>query len=58
MVGVGIGLRNGCVLYPWLFNMFKDSADRIWKGADMNPNEGNWDVSVLPFADNTMLVAI
>lgn len=61
MFEVGVGLRQGCVMSPWLFNLFLDSVvsdmDGSGKGTNINLNGSNWEVSVLLFADNTLLIA-
>ena len=59
---VDVGLRQGCVMSPWLFNVFMDSVirrmDRVGKGAEVREQGGdNWDVSLLLFADDTVLVS-
>ena len=59
--GVGVGLRQGCVMSPWLFNVFIDSVvkgmNRGGKGAVMVGPEGRWEVSVLLFDDDAVLVS-
>ena len=61
---VGVGLRQGCVMSPWLFNLFMDAAMR-----EVRVNAGEigvtlrdvgrdveWKVDWLMFADDTVLV--
>jgi len=61
---VKVGLRQGCVMSPWLFNIFMDGVVREVKarvreqGARMvYGGERKWEVSQLLFADDTALVA-
>ena len=58
---VRVGLRQGCVMSPWLFNIFMDSTiremDRVGKGAHLMLEGRIWDVSVLLFADDAVLIA-
>ena len=41
---VDVGLREGCVMSPWLFNVFMDSVirrmDRVGKGAEVREQGG------------------
>ena len=61
---VRVGLRQGCVMLPWLFNLYIDGVvrevnarvlDRGLKLADGNDNE--WKLNQLLFADDTVVVA-
>src|SRR6201990_1082731 len=58
---MGVGLRQGCVMSPWLFNVLMDGVvrgmDREGKGIRLRSGEGEWEVSVLLFADDAVLVA-
>ena len=58
---VEVGLRQGCVMSPWLFNVFLDSVirsmNRVDKGASLIMHEERWEVSMLLFADDAVLVA-
>ena len=60
---VRVGLRQGCVMSPWLFNIFMDGVVRevngsVRGGLNLVDVEGNaWRVSQLLFADDTALVA-
>src|SRR5215469_9981497 len=61
---VKIGLRQGCVMSPWLFNVYMDSVVREAKldngeeGLKMlSTDEGElWRVNLLLYADNTVLM--
>ena len=62
--GVKVGLRQGCVMSPWLFNVFIDGVVREVKsrlengGASMVGEDGSiWKLCQLLFADDTVLVA-
>ena len=61
---VRVGLRQGCVMSPWLFNLYIDGVvrevnDRVLgrglKLADGNDNER--ELNQLLFADDTVVVA-
>src|SRR6201990_1664215 len=58
---MGVGLRQGCAMSPWLFNVLMDGVvrgmDREGKGIRLRSGEGEWEVSVLLFADDALLVA-
>ena len=61
---VEVGLRQGCVMSPWLFNIFIDGVVREMKvrtlgnGVDMVGVNGEiWQVNQLLFADDTVLMA-
>ena len=61
---VKMGLRQGCVMSPWLFNMFMDGVVReVYSrvngmGVKMSVGgEEEWVLSQLLFADDTALVA-
>ena len=62
---VTVGLSQGCVMLPWLFNLFMDGVAREWKARILNAgvylNEGDgrhFRVSSLLFADDAVLVAV
>ena len=61
MFKVGVGLRQGCVMSPWLFNIFMDRVvkdmNRLEKGPKFWQNGNNSEIYVLLFADDTVLVA-
>ena len=61
---VRVGLRQECVMLPWLFNLYTDAVvrevnarvfGRGLKLVDMNDNE--WKLNQLLFADDTVVVA-
>ena len=56
---VRVGLRQGCVMSPWLFNLYIDGVVREvnagLKLVDGNDNE--WELNQLLFADDTVVVA-
>ena len=61
---VKVGLRQGCVMSPWLFNIYMDGVVREvevrarGKGAELSGEDGSrWEVSQLMFADDTALVS-
>ena len=61
---VNVGLRQGCVMSPWLFNVYMDGVVREVnarvQGAGLalvGENGGEWRLSQLLFADDTALVA-
>ena len=61
---VNIGLRQGCVMSPWLFNVYMDGVVRevnvrlLGKGLErLSANCGRFEISQLLFADDTALVA-
>ena len=62
--GVGEGLRQGCVMSPWLFNLFMDGVMNEVRrsvgdmGAMMWDSRRNteWNVEWLMFADDTVLL--
>ena len=60
---VKMGLRQGCVMSPWLFNMYMDGVVREMycrvpgKGVKMRVDcEKEWMLSQVLFADDTALV--
>ena len=61
---VNVGLRQGCVMSPWLFNMYIDGVVRevnarvSGRGLELvNENGVRWEICQLLFADDTALVA-
>ena len=61
---VNVGLRQGCVMSPWLFNVYIDGVVRemndrvLGKGLELlSANSGRFDINQLLFADDTALVA-
>jgi len=57
------GVRQGCVMSPWLFNLFMDGVVREVKaragdgGIELCTDEAKWKLNTLLFADDTVLVA-
>ena len=61
---VNVGLRQGCVMSPWLFYVYMDGVIRevnlrvIGKGLELlSANGGRFEINQLLFADDTALVA-
>ena len=61
---VNVGLRQGCVMSPWLFNVCMDGLVRdmnvrvLLKGLELlRENGGRFEKKQLLFADDTALVA-
>ena len=61
---VNIGLRQGCVMCPWLFNVYMDGLVRevnvrvLGKGLELLiANGGRFEINQLLLADDTALVA-
>ena len=58
---VGVGLIQGCVMSPWLFNVLMDGVvrgmEREGKDIRLRSREREWEVNVLLFADDEVLVA-
>ena len=61
---VRVGLRQGCVMSPWLFNLYMDGVARevnarvLGRGLKLvDGNESEWELNQLLFADDTVVVA-
>ena len=61
---VRVGLRQGCVMSPWLFNLYIDGVVREVNarvlGCGLEMTDGNdhaWQLNQLLFADDTVIVA-
>ena len=61
---VNIGLIQGCVMSPWLFNVYMDGVVRqvnvrvLVKGLELlSANGGRFEINKLLFADDAALVA-
>ena len=61
---VNVGLIQGCVMSPWLFNVYMDGVVRdvnvggLGKGLELqSANRGSFEINQLLFADDTALVA-
>ena len=61
---VKVGLRQGCVMSPWLFNLYIDGVVRevnarvLGRGLKLiDRNENEWEMNQLLFADDTVVVA-
>ena len=61
---VTVGLKQGCVMSPWLFNLFMHGAIRKWKatimnaGACLNERDGKQcRVNSILFANDAVLIA-
>ena len=57
---VNVGLRQGCVMSPWLFNVYMDFVVRevnvrvFWKGLELlSANGGRFETNQRLFADDT-----
>ena len=60
---VRVGLRQGCVMSPWLFNLFIDGVVRevnarvLGRGLKLLDGNDEWEMNQLLFADDTVVVA-
>ena len=60
---VRVGLRQGCVMSPWLFNLYIDGVIRevnarvLGRGLKLvDGNDNEWELNQLLFADDTVVV--
>ena len=60
---VNVGLRQGCAMSPWLFNMYMDGVVRevnervLVRGVELVGREGDvWRVNQLSYEDDTALI--
>ena len=58
---VRVGLRQGCVMSPWLFNLYIDrgvNARMLGRRLKLvHGNDNEWELNQLLFADDTVVVA-
>ena len=60
---VRVGLRQGCVMSPWLFNLYIDGVVRGKRSSAcrglklVNGTDNEWELNQLQFADDTVVVA-
>ena len=61
---VNVGLRQGCVMSPWLFNVYMDGIVREVNASVLgqrlkllSSNGGRFEINQQLFADDTVLVA-
>ena len=60
---ISVGVKQGCVMSPWLFNIFMDGVMKEWKmriqgeGAELNENGKLWKVPSCLYADDAVLFA-
>ena len=61
---VRVGLRQGCVMSPWLFNLYIDGVVRevnarvLGRGLKLvDGNDNEWELNQFLFADDTVVVA-
>ena len=61
---VRVGLRQGCVMSPWLFNLYIDGVVReanarvLGRGLKLvDGSDNEWELNQLLFADDTVVVA-
>ncbi len=60
---IKMGLRQGCVMSPWLFNIYRDGVMREMKGrvgevgVRMYAEGRKWVLNSILFADDTVLIA-
>ncbi len=60
---IKVGLRQGCVMSPWLFNIYLDGVMREVKGkvggvgVKLYSEGRKWVLNSILFADDTVLIA-
>ena len=61
-VNPNVGLKQGCVMSPWMFDVYMDGVVRevnlrvLWKWLELlSVNGGRFEINQLLFADNTSL---
>lgn len=60
---IGVGVRQRCVMSPWLFNIYMDGVMKEVKmrtrneGAELVRNGREWRISTCLYADDAVLLA-
>ncbi|MCP3679958.1 MAG: hypothetical protein GY782_06675, partial [Gammaproteobacteria bacterium] len=60
---LNVGLKQGCVMSPWLFNIYMDGVMKeiqgraVDAGVSMMREGSEWKIPVLLFADDTVLLS-
>ena len=54
---IGSGVKQGCAISAWLFNLYLDSCFQGVKQSDMGVKVGDLNVNCLLYADDAVLIA-